>query len=260
MIITKNISKTFGQGTRAVRAVKDVNIRIEEGERVYIHGPSGAGKSTLLHMLGGLNLPTAGTVTFRGKDVYYLRDRGKSRLRNRHFGFIFQSYHLLPELNVLENVMLPAMIKGGESAAGIRSRAAGLLETVGMDGRLKHRPGQLSGGEAQRTAIARALVNSPDILFCDEPAGSLDSEMREGIYLLIRDISEKNGMSVVVVSHQAPDRGFFHSEYAMKDGVLGRMTNDTSEGSRETKAQMAKGFRMTDDRVQTAEEIQYLKG
>ncbi len=232
MIKAENISKSFRQGTKTVDAVKKAKLQIGKGERVYIHGPSGAGKSTLLHMLGGLSLPTEGRVTFLGKDIYGRSDRERSRLRNRNFGFIFQFYHLLSELSVLENVMLPSMIKGGETVGNIRSRAAGILETVGMADRLMHRPSQLSGGEAQRTAIARALVNSPDALFCDEPTGNLDSEMSREIYALIRDISEKRGMSVIVVSHQDVDRGFFHTEYAMKDGVLERTPDDPAMDSR----------------------------
>jgi len=220
MIIAENIDKTFMQGTKAIHAVQDVSLRMDKGERVYIHGPSGAGKSTFMHVLGGLSRPTEGTVTFHNRDIYGLPDRKRCQLRNRRFGFIFQFYHLLSELNVLENVMLPGMIKGGELIGSIRSRAAGLLATVGMSGRLKHRPNQLSGGEAQRTAIARALMNSPEVLFCDEPTGNLDSKMSGEIYDLIRGISENNGMSVMVVSHQGLSKDFFHTSYMMKDGVL----------------------------------------
>ena len=229
MIEAKNISKTFRQGRKAVDAVKKVNMRVDKGERVYIHGPSGAGKSTLLHVLGGLSLPTEGTVIFRAEDIYRRSDRERSRLRNRNFGFIFQFYHLLSELNVLENVMLPAMIKGAERAGSIRARAAGILETVNMDGRIEHRPAQLSGGEAQRVAIARALINSPEALFCDEPTGNLDSEMSGEIYALIRETSEKRGMSVIVVSHQDVDGDFFHTEYVMKDGMLDKITGTKAE-------------------------------
>jgi len=168
--------------------------------------------------MGALNVPTEGTIKFEGKDVYGMGDRKRSRLRNTRFGFIFQFYHLLPELNVLENVMLPAMIKGGESRRSIRSRAHEMLEIVGMDKRMKHKPSQISGGETQRTAIARALVNSPSVLFCDEPTGNLDSEMSDEIYRLIREISEQKHMGVVVVSHEKLDTNFYHNEYLMKDG------------------------------------------
>jgi lipoprotein-releasing system ATP-binding protein len=232
MITAENINKKFKQGTKIIDAVRGANLHVDQGERVYIHGPSGAGKSTLLHLLGGLSFPTEGKVMFRGRDIYSQSDRERSRIRNRNFGFIFQFYYLLPELNVLENVMLPAMIRSGEKSRDIRTRAAGILETVGMGDRLKHRPAQLSGGEAQRTAIARALVNSPDLLFCDEPTGNLDSEMSKEIYDLIRDISEKRGMSVIVVSHQDVDRNFFHAEYMMKDGIVGRSADDPMPDSK----------------------------
>jgi len=223
MLKVENVSKVFRQGANLLPAVRNVNIRLKEGERVYIHGPSGAGKSTLLHMMCGLNAPTDGVINFKGKSVYGMSDRQRSRLRNRNFGFVFQFYHLLPELNVLENVMLPAMIKGGESGRRIRSRASELLEMVGMEKRTRHRPSQISGGEAQRTAIARALVNSPGALFCDEPTGNLDSEMSAEIYRLILNISDRKGMSVIVVSHEKIDVNFYHTEYAMKDGVLGKV-------------------------------------
>ncbi|MCK4852474.1 MAG: ABC transporter ATP-binding protein [Candidatus Omnitrophica bacterium] len=220
MIAASNLNRIFRQGTQAVHAVNGVDLEVRKGERVYIHGPSGAGKSTLLHMLGALMRPSGGTASFRGKEIYAMTDRQRSALRNRSFGFIFQFYHLLPELSVLENVMLPARIMGGASAREIRAKAVDILERVKMDRRLTHRPSQLSGGETQRAAIARALVNSPDILFCDEPAGNLDSEMSREIYGLILENSEKNAMSVIVISHQTVAEGFFHSEYVMKDGVL----------------------------------------
>lgn len=220
MLIAEKLNKTFKQGKSRIGAVKDVTLTIGEGERVYVHGPSGAGKSTLLHMLGALDKPSSGTVKFKGTDVYSLSGSKRSALRNASFGFVFQLYYLLPELSVIENVMLPAMIKGKASSKDIRLRAMGLLEASGLSERAEHRPGELSGGEAQRTAIARALVNSPDVLFCDEPAGNLDSVMSETIYSIIRGISEKNKMGVVVISHQEVTKDFYHSEYVMKDGVL----------------------------------------
>ncbi len=220
MIEAKGISKIYRQGLRELHAVEKADISIAEGERVYIHGPSGAGKSTLLHMLGGLDFPSEGEIAFRGTDIYKLSDGKRSGIRNARFGFIFQFYHLLPELTVIENVMLPAMIKGGLSSREIRQRAEGLIERIGMSGRATHKPSRLSGGEAQRTAIARALVNMPDVLFCDEPTGNLDSMMSGEIYDLLKRISDESGMSVVVVSHQEVGKDFFHTEYAMKDGRL----------------------------------------
>lgn len=220
MLIAENVTKNFKQGREEVHAVRNIDLKVEEGERVYIHGRSGAGKSTLLHMLGALSSPSFGKISFRGKDVYRMRDAKRSRIRNRHFGFIFQFYYLLSELTVLENVMLPALIKGGRSKSEIRSSAIDLLEAVEMTERQRHRPSQISGGEAQRTAIARALVNSPDVLFCDEPTGNLDSEMSAEIYRTIRQLSEVRRMSVVLVSHQGAEEFFFDSEYSMTDGGL----------------------------------------
>lgn len=220
MIIAENLNMIFRQGTKAVHAVEGMNMHIKKGERVLIHGPSGAGKSTFLHMMGGLSRPSGGTIRFFDKDIYKLSDRGRSKLRNRHFGFIFQFYHLLSDLNVLENVMLPARMKGGETVKNMKLRAESFLEAVGLENRMTHKPSQLSGGEMQRAAIARSLINSPDVLFCDEPTGNLDSEMSAEIYDLIYEISEKNGMSVIVVSHQEVNEGFSDSEYMMVDGML----------------------------------------
>jgi lipoprotein-releasing system ATP-binding protein len=220
MLEVRGVSKTYKGGGGKVHAVRSVDMSIAAGERVFIHGPSGAGKSTLLHILGGLSRPTSGSVIFKDNVVYSLNDPKRSRLRNKSFGFIFQFYHLLPELTILENVVLPGRINGGESLSLVRSRAKGLLDAVGMAGRLHHKPSQISGGEAQRTAIARALINSPDVLFCDEPAGNLDSARSEEIYALIREISERNKMGVVLISHQIVKDDFFDTEYEMVDGVL----------------------------------------
>lgn len=224
MLIADKLNKTFKQGKAKVHAVKDVSLTVRKGERVYVHGPSGAGKSTLLHMIGGLDRPSSGSVLFEGKDIYRFSGARRSALRNVSFGFVFQFYHLLPELSVLENVMLPAAIKARGPRRAVKAKAAELLRTVGLSARSAHRPSELSGGEAQRAAIARALINSPDVLFCDEPAGNLDSAMSEVVYAMIREFSEKNGMSVVVISHQEVEKGFYHSEYSMRDGVLGAVS------------------------------------
>jgi lipoprotein-releasing system ATP-binding protein len=229
MITASKLNKIFGRGAKAVHAVRDVDINVDRGERIFIHGPSGAGKSSLLHVLAGLNKPTSGSVEFCGKDIYNLSDRKRSSVRNESFGFIFQFYHLLKELNVLENVMLPAMISAKESSRNIRKKAISILENMAMKDRLKHKPSQLSGGEAQRVAIARALMNSTSVLFCDEPTGNLDSEMSKDIYKLIRNASEERNMSIIVVSHQAIDEDFAHNEYFMKDGILEKISTAAKE-------------------------------
>jgi len=228
---TEGLTKMFRQGFSEVHAVRETNVEISRGERICIYGPSGAGKSTLLNMLGALNKPTKGKVIFNGKNVYAMSDRARSALRNRRFGFIFQFYHLLPELNVYENVILPAAISGKEHGARVKEKAMALLELVKMSHRIKHKPSQISGGEAQRVAVARALINSPDILFCDEPTGNLDSEMRLEIYDLIRRLSESNNMSVVVVTHQELPEGFAGSEYFMQDGVLSKVRENVNVGA-----------------------------
>jgi len=218
----KDLKKTFGRGNNAVQAVKEAGLTVKKGERVYISGPSGAGKSTLLDMMGGLSRPTGGDVVFEGKNIYRASDRSRSFIRNRSFGFIFQFYHLLPELNVMENVMLPARIGRRETIKRIREKAAGLLDKMQMGHRLRHKSSQLSGGEAQRAAIARALINSPELLFCDEPTGNLNSEMSEEIYELLYKVSNAEKMAVIVVSHQGISGKFFDSKYTMKDGILNR--------------------------------------
>jgi len=234
MIVATGVSKSYMQGAKKICAVRSADITLGKGERVYIYGPSGAGKSTLLHMLGGLGSPDAGEIKFQsGKNIYEMSDRKRSRLRNKHFGFVFQFYYLMPELTVLENVMLPALINASLPVKKVKERAGRLLETVRMDKRLDHKPRQLSGGEIQRGAIARALINSPDVLFCDEPTGNLDSEMRQEIYALLKSISQQDGMSVIVVSHHALEEDFFHNEYFMKDGRIERVeASDVTKLSR----------------------------
>jgi len=220
MIRCEGVDKVFRQGVKPVTAVKGAEITIARGERVYIHGPSGAGKSTFMHILGGLSRPTKGKVFAGKEDIYAMGDRKRSALRNRRFGFIFQFYHLLPELTVLENVIMPAMIKGGISNAAMKEKAEALIAAVGMSPRAKHRPGKLSGGEIQRCAIARALINEPEFLFCDEPTGNLDSAMRNEIYTLVKKLSEIRNMGVVLVSHQEVGEDFFDTEYYMEDGRI----------------------------------------
>ena len=221
-----NINKMFKQGSNCIYAVKNINFTISKGERLYIHGNSGAGKSTLLNILGGISKPSTGKVLFKGKNIYKMSDRKRSLLRNVFFGFIFQFYHLLPELTVIENVMLPGIIKGKESKKDIKKRAIDFLTYVKIANRINHKPFQLSGGEIQRVAIARSLINLPEVLFCDEPTGNLDSEMRQEIYNLIFDISKEKQMSVILVSHQQINKDFFDSEYNMIDGEITNISNE----------------------------------
>jgi len=222
IIEARGISKTFYQGKNIINAVRDIDLTIERGESIAIVGPSGAGKSTLLHMLGGLDSPTTGSVIFNNSDIYRLSDTKRSHIRNDKIGFVFQFYNLLPEFNILENVMMPLLINGNKkmSKVAMENKAKMLLEQVGLERRLLHRPAELSGGEAQRVAIARALINDPDIIFCDEPTGNLDSNMGAQIYDTIYKLNEKEGMSIVIVTHHKDRPDLFNKTYSIKDGVI----------------------------------------
>jgi lipoprotein-releasing system ATP-binding protein len=198
------LSKVYGDGQKAIRAVDGVSLRLARGESLALIGPSGAGKSTLLHLLGGLDTPTAGTVSLDGLDLYGMPEARRARMRNERIGFIFQFYHLLPEFTALENVYLPALIRTRSSrrARGkMREKAMGLLEAVGLKERISHKPQELSGGESQRVAIARALINDPDILLCDEPTGNLDSRTGEDVIGLLMEINARERVSLIVATH-----------------------------------------------------------
>ncbi len=201
LIKAEGLTKVYHSGSAELEVLKGVHITIAAGELVAIHGPSGVGKSTLLHILGTLDRPTSGTVWFAGTAVNDLREKMLSRLRNRHIGFIFQFYHLLPEFTALENVLLPAMVNGCRLKSA-RTRAKELLDSVGLSQRETHKPDALSGGEQQRVAIARALINSPDIVFADEPTGNLDERTSGEIFDLIRRLNAESGTTFVIVTHE----------------------------------------------------------
>ena len=197
------LRRVFKMGDSSVEVLKGVDMAIRRGEFIAIEGRSGSGKSTLLHILGALDVPDSGTVEFEGKSYDKL---GRSRLRNTQFGFVFQFYHLLPELNVLENTMLALMIerswlKYRSQKKELTARALGVLESLGMGHRLKHKPSQLSGGERQRVAIARALMNSPRVLFADEPTGNLDDETGLQIMSVLEALHRDQGQTIVMVTH-----------------------------------------------------------
>jgi lipoprotein-releasing system ATP-binding protein len=186
--------------------LKNVDLVVQAGEFVAIEGRSGSGKSTLLHILGALDTANEGTVEYDGEDISKLSSTARSRLRNTQFGFVFQFYHLLPELNVTENTLLGPMIEHSWLAfrrqkAVLRERAVDVLKQLGMDHRLKHRPNQLSGGERQRVAIARALMNSPRVLFCDEPTGNLDAETGTQIMGVFEKLHREKAQTIVMVTH-----------------------------------------------------------
>ncbi len=223
MLKACDLHKVYKESAKEVYAVRGISLQVKKGEILVIVGPSGAGKSTLLHLLGGLDRPDKGTVSLDGVDLYGIGDDARSRIRNRRIGFVFQFYHLLPELTALENVVLPTMIMGGGMGT-LRSiptnQARGLLETVGLGQRLDHKPPQLSGGEAQRVAIARALVNEPGIVFCDEPTGNLDSKMSEELCELIWRLNQEKRQAFVIVTHEPKLAEKATRILHIKDGIL----------------------------------------
>lgn len=212
----RGLRQTYDLGGSHLEVLRGVDLDVAKGEVVFLRGPSGAGKSTLLYILAGLEHPRAGSVSFEEKQVFDLgRDR-LADLRNRRMGFVFQSYFLLPELTALENVMLPAMI-GGKSR---EQEARRLLDRVGLSGRLDHLPSQLSGGEQQRVAIARSLINDPGILFADEPTGNLDSATGAGIIDLLLGLARQDGRTFVAVTHDPALAALGDRQLFLKEGHL----------------------------------------
>ena len=193
----RGLRRSFRIGGASIEVLRGIDIDVAAGESVFLCGASGAGKTTLLYTLAGLETPEAGAVEFEGSSLYALSGNALARLRNKRMGFVFQSYFLLPELTALENVLLPALIRGKSEAA----RGRDLLERVGLSGRIDHLPAELSGGEQQRVAIARSLINDPAILFADEPTGNLDSKNGEVIINLLLDLSRADGRTLAVVTH-----------------------------------------------------------
>ncbi len=206
LLATRGLQKVYRTGSIDVPVLRGVDLSIGQGELVSIVGQSGSGKSTLLHLLGTLDRPTAGEIYFEGNRIDDLPGAGCDVLRNRYIGLVFQFYHLLPELTALENVLAPAMIRHGvfeywTKRRAYRERAIALLETVGLGHRLHHRPRELSGGEMQRTAIARALVSNPKVLLADEPTGNLDRKTGEEVLAVLRELNRRQGLSIVMVTH-----------------------------------------------------------
>lgn len=215
MIELKGINKSYGN----LRVLDDVSLSIGGNEIITIVGPSGAGKTTLLQIAGTLDRPDSGSVLYDGEDIARFNDRRLSAFRNRNIGFIFQFHQLLPEFTAQENVALPAMI-AGESSRKAQKRAAELLDMLGLGDRLRHKPTQLSGGERQRAAIARALVNSPGVIFADEPTGSLDSHNRDEIRSAIADLRERLGQTFVIVTHDPSMTSIADRTVRMADGRI----------------------------------------
>lgn len=200
VIRAEGLAKTYAEGKMHTPVFDDLELSVSRGETVAIIGASGAGKSTLLHLLGGLDVPTAGEVYVAGQRMSALSDAARGALRNRNLGFIYQFHHLLPEFSALENVMMPVLLGGGE-IADARARALELLQSVGLGHRLEHKPGEMSGGERQRAAVARALVNQPACVLGDEPTGNLDDRTAAAVFGQMLELNRARATSLVLVTH-----------------------------------------------------------
>lgn len=224
MLRARGLHKSYKMGRSLVKVLRGASFEAESGEFVVVMGASGSGKSTLLHLLGAIDAPDRGTVEFAGRDVFAGRDSARRHYRNRQIGFVFQFYHLLPECNVLENVLMPRLVEhsfGGWLSARRQARrdAEAMIERVGLSDRKTHRPNELSGGERQRVAIARALVNQPALLLADEPTGNLDARIGGEILRLLTELNE-TGQTIVMVTHDANVADHAHRRIFLREGVI----------------------------------------
>jgi lipoprotein-releasing system ATP-binding protein len=200
LIRAQQVFKSFGNKTKRVEVLKGIDLVFEQGEKAAIVGASGVGKTTLLHVLGTLDQPTSGKVFYQGKDIFQMGEKELAHFRNREIGFVFQFHHLLPEFNAIENTMMPCLIQGSPKKEA-SLRAESILTLVGLKDRLSHKPGELSGGEQQRVAVARALVLEPKVLLADEPTGNLDTRTGESVFDLLTELNQIKGVTLIVVTH-----------------------------------------------------------
>jgi lipoprotein-releasing system ATP-binding protein len=221
MIQARNLTKIYKTPASQVLVFEDLNFEVKSGSLVAIIGPSGAGKSTLLHLLGGLDRPTSGDVLFKDANILEWDGVELARFRNRHVGFVFQFHHLLPEFTVLENTMMPKLIRG-DAKAGTEPEARQILDRVGLGHRLGHKVGEVSGGEQQRIAIARALVGKPELLLADEPTGNLDHRTGDNIFQMIRELHAERGLTSVIVTHNERIAAYCDEIWELDAGLFRR--------------------------------------
>jgi lipoprotein-releasing system ATP-binding protein len=225
VLVATHVSKSYPTPRGDLQILSDISLTVSRGEAIAIMGPSGSGKSTLLYVLGALEPPSSGTVTLEGRDPYRLGEREQAAFRNRCIGFVFQDHSLLPQCSVLENVLAPTLVAPAteHDADDDETRARTLLEQVGLAGRLDHRPGELSGGEKQRAALARALIRNPRLLLCDEPTGNLDRAAADVVASLLLDLHAARQTVLIVVTHSAALAERFPTRYEMSSGTLVRL-------------------------------------
>lgn len=216
LLAAYDLKKDYDSPSGQLPILKGLNFKIRTGEMIFIIGRSGSGKSTLLHMLAGLDTPNAGKIIFEGEEITAMNEKGLARIRNRRLGFVFQFYHLLPELTLYENVLLPSIIAGQRDEKWAKE----LLKRVKLLSRQDHYPSELSGGEQQRAAIARALMNRPSLVLCDEPTGNLDRETSESILALLNDLNRREGQSFAIVTHDEGLAWRYSNVFRLVDGVL----------------------------------------
>jgi len=218
IIKTADLKRSFSMGTQSVEALRGINLDVNAGEFIAIMGPSGSGKTTLMNIIGCLDTPTSGKYFLNNQEVSKLKDDDLARIRNKEIGFVFQSFHLLARSSALDNVMLPLKYAGEKKNIAIE-RAKASLNDVGLQDRMSHSPSELSGGQQQRVAIARALVNSPSILFADEPTGNLDSQTGEDVMALFKQL-HKNGQTIIVITHEEDIANQAERVITIRDGLI----------------------------------------